>query len=102
MTDQQAILRKVYPTDLTDDQRGFIELLLPAAKPEGQPREVNLRAVLNSILDLDRSGCPWDMLPQDLLPKSTAFEDFAAWRDEGTLTKILGSLRAQISCASRS
>ena len=42
MTDQQAILRKVYPTDLTDDQGGFIELLLPAAKPGGRPREVEL------------------------------------------------------------
>ena len=31
-----------------------------------------------------------------MLPKSTVYEYFAAWRDDGTLTKILGSLRAQI------
>ena len=96
MTDQQASVRKAYPTDLTDEPWGIIEPLLPAAKPGGRPREVHWREVLNSILDLDRSGCPWDMLPHDLLLKSTAYESFAAWGDDGTLTKILGSLRTQI------
>ncbi len=34
--------------------------------------------------------------PHDLLPKSTVYEYFAAWRIDSTLTKIVAALRAQI------
>jgi putative transposase len=30
-----------------------------------------MREVLNTRFYLNRSGCQWDMLPHDLLPKST-------------------------------
>ncbi len=90
MTDQQLGSRKSYLTDLTDEQWVLVELLLPAAKPSGRPRKVNLREVLNTILYLDRTEYQWDMLPHDLLPKSTAYEYFAAWRDDGTLDDDLG------------
>ena len=78
MTNQQSGSRKSYLTDLTDEQWVLVERLLPAAKPGGRPRKVNLREVLNAILYLDRTGCQWDMLPHDLLPKSTVYEYFAA------------------------
>ena len=89
MTDQTAdertVSRQAYLTDLTDEQWGLVAPLLPAAKPGGRPRDVNLREVLNSILYLNRSGCQWELLPPDLLPKSPVFQDFAAWRDDGRL-----------------
>lgn len=47
-----------------------------------------MREVLNTILYQCRSGCQWDMLPLDLLPKSTVYDYFAKWRDDGTLQKI--------------
>ena len=100
MTDQTAerrtVLRKAYPSDLTDERWAFVEPLLPVAKPGGRPRNVNLREVLNSICYLNRRGCRWGMLLHDLLPKSTVFQDFAAWRDDGTLNTIVDSLRSQI------
>ena len=96
MTEQQSGSRKSYFTDLTDEQWILVEQVLPAAKPGGRPRKVNLREVLNTILYLNRTGCQWDMLPHDLLPKSTAYEYFAAWRDDGTLMKIMGELRSEI------
>ena len=96
MTEQQSGSRKSYFTDLTDEQWILVEQVLQAAKPGGRPRKVNLREVLNTILYLNRTGCQWDMLPHDLLPKSTAYEYFAAWRDDGTLMKIMGELRSKI------
>ena len=93
MTDQQSGSRKSYLTDLTDEQWILVERLIPAAKPGGRPRKANMREVLNGILYLDRTGCQWDMLPHDLLPKSTVYEYFAAWRDDGTTMKILNELR---------
>lgn len=95
MTDMNVSSRKVSPTDLTDDQWQIVKLL-PSAKTGGRPREVDLREVFNSILYLNRTGCQWDMLPQDLLPKSTVYEYFAQWRDDGTWQRILDALRTQV------
>lgn len=88
--------RKPYPTDLTDEQWMLLEPMLPAAKSGGRPREVNLREVINALLYLVRTGCQWDMLPHDLLPKSTVYEYFAQWRDNGAWQRILDALRAQV------
>jgi putative transposase len=85
--------RKRYPSDLTDEQWALIEIVIPDAKPGGRPRGVNMREVINSLLYINRSGCQWDMLPHDLLPKSTVFEYFSAWRDDGTWQHILEVLR---------
>jgi putative transposase len=91
-------MRKPYPSDLTDDQWAIIEPLIPSSRV-GRPREVSMREVLNTILYLDRSGCQWDMLPHDLLPKSTAFDYFKQWRDDGTWQRLLDSLRQKVRVA---
>jgi putative transposase len=41
-----------------------------------------MREVVNTLLYLNRSGCQWDMLPHDLLAKSTVYDYFAQWRDD--------------------
>lgn len=91
--------RKPYPTDLTDEQWALVEPLIPAAKHGGRPREVDMREVLNTIFYLDRTGCQWRMLPHDLLPKSTVYDYFAQWRDDGTWQRILDAFRAQVRTA---
>jgi putative transposase len=40
-----------------------------------------MREVLNTLFYQVRSGCQWDMLPHDLLSKSTVYDHFARWRD---------------------
>jgi putative transposase len=92
-------MRKRYPSDLTDEQWAIIEPLIPLHKV-GRPREVDMREVLNTILYLNRSGCQWDMLPHDLLPKSTVYDHFAQWRDDGTWQRILDVLRRKVRVAS--
>jgi putative transposase len=52
-----------------------------------------MREVLNTIFYLNRSGCQWDMLPHDLLPKSTVYDYFAQWRDDGTWATLVKALR---------
>jgi len=91
-------MRKPYPSDLTDEQWALIEPLIPAYRV-GRPRQVDMREVLNTILYVNRSGCQWDMVPHDLLPKSTAFDHFARWRDDGTWQEILDALRKQVRTA---
>jgi putative transposase len=88
--------RKPYLTDLTDDQWVILEPLIPPARSGGRPREVNMREVLNTIFYQNRTGCQWDMLPHDLLPKSTVYDYFATWRDDGTWQQMLSTLREQV------
>jgi putative transposase len=91
--------RGAYSTDLTDAQWAIVEPLIPACKHGGRPREVDMREVLNTILYLNRTGCQWDLLPHDLLPKSTVYDYFAAWRNDGTWQRMMDALRAQVRVA---
>jgi putative transposase len=89
-------VRKTYPSDLTNTQWTILEPLIPASKHGGRPRTVDMREIINTILYLNRTGCQWDMLPHDLLPKSTVYEYFARWRDDGTWAKFVDALRVQV------
>ena len=93
--------RKSYPSDLTDDQWNVLAPLLPPERTNGlgRPREVDVREVINAILYLNRSGCQWDMLPHDLPPKSTTYDYFAQWRDDGTWQRLMDALREQARAA---
>lgn len=91
--------RDAYVTDLSDAQWRLLEPLIPPAKPGGRPRETEMREVINTLLYLDRTGCQWAMLPHDLLPKSTVYEYFTQWRDDGTWEAIVLALREQVRIA---
>jgi transposase len=94
--------RKKYPSALTDEPWAIVEPLLPPAKSGprgGHPRTVDMRAGLNTIFSLHRSGCQWDRLPHDVLPKRTAYDYFAQWRDDGTWAKVGPAWRAQLRVA---
>ena len=91
--------RQAYPSDLSDEQWGLLQPLIPPEKPGGRPRAVNMREVLNTLLYQSRTGCQWGYLPHDLLPKSTVWDYFARWRDDGTWQRILDSLRRQVRAA---
>jgi putative transposase len=91
--------RKPYPTDLTDEQWAILERLLLTSEDRVRPgpeRTVDLREVVNTILYLNRTGCQWAMLPHDLLPKSTVYDYFAKWRDNGVWEMIVDALRTKV------
>jgi len=92
-------MRKPYPSDLADGQWAILEPLIPAAQHGGRHRSIDMREVLNTLLYLVRTGCQWDMLPHDLLPRSTVFGYFSRWRDDGTWQTILDALRAKVRVA---
>lgn len=89
-------MRKRYTTDLTDAQWEILRGLIPPAKPGGRPRAVDIREVLNTLLYQQRTGCQWELLPHDLLPKSTVWDYYARWRDDGTWERIHDALRERV------
>jgi Putative transposase of IS4/5 family (DUF4096) len=50
-----------YPSDLTAAQWALIEPLLPAPKPKGRKRRVDLRKITNAILYVLKGGISWRM-----------------------------------------
>ena len=99
---QEEQARKQYISDLTDEQWAIVGPLIPPAKQNprgGRPRKVPRRDVLHTIFYQNRTGCPWDMLPHDLLPKSTVYDYFAQWRDDGTWEQLVPALREQTRVA---
>jgi putative transposase len=55
-----------------------------------------LRAVVNAIFYILRTGCQWRYLPKDFPPKSTVWRYFDTWRKDGTLQTIHDALRREV------
>ena len=84
-----------YPSDITDAQWALIEPHLPV-HPGGRPRKTDLRAVVDAIFYLVRTGCQWRYLPKDFPPRSTVWRYFDEWRHNGTLDTIHDLLRTKV------
>lgn len=54
-----------YPSDVTDAQWAILEPLVAKPGPMGRPVKLDLRAIVNALLYMSRSGCQWRMLPTD-------------------------------------
>lgn len=87
---------QMYPSDLTNAEWRWIEELIPPEVGGGRHRDTDMRAVVNGILYLLRSGCSWRMLPKEYPPWSTVYEYFRQWRMDGTLTRMHDALRRQV------
>ena len=86
---------KLYDTDLTDAAWALIAPMLPAARRGGRPRTTNIRAVLNAIFYLLRTGCQWRLLPREFPVWSTVYHYFRVWKDGGVWTCVQRSMYQQ-------
>jgi transposase len=77
-----------YASDVTDAEFALIEPLLPLPRAGGRPRTTALREVLNAVLYLLRTGCPWRMLPREFPPRSTVYGYFRRFGQEGVWHRI--------------
>jgi transposase len=84
-----------YASDLNDAEFALIEPALPPPGRLGRPRQVCLRAVINAILYVLRTGCQWRMLPKEFPPRSTVHGYFVAWLEAGVWRRIYYSLFAR-------
>jgi transposase len=82
---------------VTDAQWSLLEPLLREHESSGpgRPATVVLREIVNALLYIKQTGCPWRYLPHDLPPRSTVHYYFAQWTADGTLEALVHRLRAQ-------
>jgi transposase len=86
-----------FPSDMTDAEWSVIEPLVPAAKPGGRPRKTEMRAAINAILYLLRTGLPWRYLPRDgFPPRSTVYNIFRNFQRDGTWSAIWSTLHGTL------
>ncbi len=88
--------RKAYPSDLTDAQWEILEPLIPALAEDATHVSYERREIVNGILYVLRSGCPWRLAPHDLPAWGTLYWYFRTWRNEGVWDQILHGLRRQV------
>ena len=87
--------RMQYATDLTDGQWQRIEPLLPAPRwrlhgPGRPPRD--RRQIVNGLLYLNKTGCPWALLPCCFGPWKTGYDYFRRWSLQGVWPQVLDQL----------
>ena len=85
-----------YPTDLSDDEWHCISSHLPEPAGWGRPRLHGLRAILDAVFYVLKSGCPWRLLPRDFPPWKTVYDWFRRWRIDGTWERLNTELRERL------
>jgi putative transposase len=88
--------RKSYKSDLTDAEWLIIKPLIPPAKRGGHPRTVDLREIMNGIFYVLKTGCSWEMLPNDLPPSSTVCSYFRLFQKKRVWQLINHQLRRRV------
>jgi transposase len=84
-----------YASNLRAAEWEQIAPLLPSPRRLGRPREWGLRVIVEAILYLSWTGCPWRALPKEFPPYSTVQGYFYRWCDEGLWERINRTLVAQ-------
>jgi putative transposase len=85
-----------YSTDLSNDEWRCIGPHLPEPVGRGRPRLHGLRAILDAVFYVLRSGCPWRLLPRDFPPWKTVYDWFRRWRIDGTWERLNAELRERL------
>src|SRR5690606_8032455 len=93
---ERSMERRVYATDLSDVEWAIVEPYVPEPMKGGRPPKWPRREILNAILYVLKTGCPWHLLPHDFPPYSTVFWYFRRWRKEGVWETLNTVLREKV------
>jgi transposase len=88
--------RKAYPSDVSDEEWVFVAPYLTLMKEDAPQREHSLREVFNGLRYIVRTGAPWRMMPNDLLPWHTVYQQTQRWLKAGVFEEMVRDLRMLI------
>ena len=91
--------RRPYPSDVTDDEWAFVASYLTLMKEDAPQREHRLREVCNGLRWFVRAGAPWRMMPHDLPPWHTVYQQTARWLAAGVFEALVHDLRRLLRLA---
>jgi putative transposase len=98
MAKQTKEYKHSYPSDLTDQQW---QALLPLLQldPDEPARTYLVRDIMDAVFYLNRSGCAWRYLPQNLPPWQNVQYYFYKWTGDGTWERVNTELRKLVRVA---
>ena len=91
--------RKTYPSDVNDDEWAFVAPYLTLMTEDAPQREHSLREVFNGLRWIVRAGAPWRMMPNDLPPWYSVYQQTQRWIGAGVFEAIVHDLRAVLRLA---
>lgn len=91
--------RKAYPSDVSDDEWAFIAPYLRLMKEDAPQREHSLREVFNGARWIVRAGAAWRMMPHDLPPWYTVYQQMQRWIAAGVFEGMVHDLRVLLRVA---
>jgi transposase len=91
--------RKPYPSDVSDDEWAFVAPYLTLMTEDAPQRTHSLREVFNGLRWIVRAGAPWRLMPNDLPPWYTVFQQTQRWLRAGVFEAIVHDLRTLLRVA---
>ena len=88
-----------YPSDVGDDEWAFVAPYLTLMTEEAPQREHSLREVFNGLRWMIRTGAQWRMMPHDLPPWYTVYQQSHRWLKAGVFEAIVHDLREVLRLA---
>lgn len=88
-----------YPSDVGDDEWAFVARYLTLMTEEAPQREHSLREVFNGLRWMIRTGAQWRMMPHDLPPWYTVYQQSHRWLKAGVFEAIVHDLREVLRLA---
>jgi transposase len=85
--------RNPYPSDVSDDEWAFVAPYLTLMTEDAPQRDHSLREVFNGLRWLARSGAQWRMIPNDLPPWYTIYQQTQRWLNAGVFEDLVHDLR---------
>lgn len=87
---------RVFTSDTTDAQWHRLEpRLVEVRKGPGRPIKLDMRAVVDAIFYVLRTGCQWDELPKEYPNHNSVYYHYAQWRRDGTWRRVNQALRQE-------
>lgn len=99
MESQQRETRKAYPSDVSDEEWAFVAPYLTLMTEDAPQRVYDLREVLNGLRYIAKAGSQWRLMPHDLPPWHTVYQQTQRWVKAGVFEAMVNDLRAILRMA---
>jgi transposase len=91
--------RKAYPSDVSDEEWAFVAPYLTLMTEDAPQRDYSLREVFNGLRYIVRGGICWRMMPNDLPPWHTVYQQTQRWIKAGVFEAMVHDLRVLMRLA---
>ena len=91
--------REAYPSDVSNEEWALVAPYLTLMTEEAPQREHPLREVFNGLRYIVRTGAAWRLMPHDLPPWYTVYQQTQRWLTAGVFEAMVHDLRRLLRMA---